>query len=354
MVEPGRDQLGQVGDVHVGEHVGAATDRHVLAEPLGVVVAVGDEDRLVGAEVEPVQADRGDVGDHRVAVGHHRQDVAGGDRDMAGGRIPPGRVRDQVQDPAVAVLDGRGRAGDHLRVRLVDEAYAGDRQHGAHDVGAEGVDGGVVVVLRVALPGRRVEDGAALGRLEHRRRAQVQLRPSDPHQAVGVELQEPGDVPLHGGLAGHEDPVVGLGVVARHALLVALTVVDVDVQLAPVQQRLEVEHRVVAVEDDLGVGGGVELGQLGEVRGQRDRQLGPGRRAPRRSARHARRCPPDGAGRGARAPAATGSAGSCGSGRRRSRRGRRRGSPAKITSWSRASAAGPPPPPRPAPSGRPA
>ena len=77
---------------------------------------------------------------------------------------------------------------------------------------------------------------------------------------------------LHRSLAGHEDAVVGLGVVARHAVLVALAVVDVHVQLATVDERLEVEHRVVAVENDLGVQLGVELRQLGERRRGKDGQ----------------------------------------------------------------------------------
>ena len=77
---------------------------------------------------------------------------------------------------------------------------------------------------------------------------------------------------LHGGLAGDEDPVVGLGVVARHALLVALTMVDVDVQHPAVDQRLEVEDGVVAVEDDLRVEVVVQRGQLLEGLGREDRQ----------------------------------------------------------------------------------
>ncbi len=193
---------------------------------------------------------------------------------MTGRRFAPGGLGDQRHDPPVAVLDRRHLAHGDLRVRLVDEPHVRDAQHGAHDVGADGVDRRVVVVLRVALPGGRVEDRTALARLDHGRRAQVELGAADPHQTAGVELQQAGDVPLHRGLTGHEDAVVGLGVVARHALLVALAVVDVDVQLAAIEQRLEVEHRVVAVEDDLGVGLVVELGQLGEGRGHRDRQVG--------------------------------------------------------------------------------
>ena len=82
---------------------------------------------------------------------------------------------------------------------------------------------------------------------------------------------------LHRCLARHEDPVVGLGVVARHALLVALAVVDVDVQHPTVDERLEVQRGVVAVEHDLAVEPGVEVRELGERRSREDRQrrLGP-------------------------------------------------------------------------------
>ena len=84
---------------------------------------------------------------------------------------------------------------------------------------------------RVALPGGGVEHGAAArsapasgaGRRSSCGRPMRTSRPSSNSiSAVAVAL--------HGGLAGDEDPVVGLGVVARHALLVALAVVDVHVQ----------------------------------------------------------------------------------------------------------------------------
>ena len=73
---------------------------------------------------------------------------------------------------------------------------------------------------------------------------------------------------VHGSLAGHEEPVVGLGVVARHALLVALTVVDVHVQHPGIDQRLEVAHRVVAVQHDLGIELALQERELRERRRQ--------------------------------------------------------------------------------------
>ena len=174
---------------------------------------------------------------------------------------------DQGQHRLVGLAHrGRAAAGD-LGVRLVDQPDVGHGQHRARDDGAEGVERGVVVVLGVALPRGGVEHRAAGARREHGRRAQVELRAAGADQAVGVELEQAGGVALHGGRAGDEDAVVGLGVVAGHALLVALAVVDVDVQAPAVEQRLEVEHRVVAVQDDVGVQLGVELGEVA----QRDR-----------------------------------------------------------------------------------
>ena len=160
VLEPGGDQRGQLGDVDLVEHVRAPADRHLLAEALGVVVPVGDEDRLLGAQVEPVQADRGHVGDHRVAVGHHGEDVADRDGDVAGRRVAAVGLGDQRRGSAWCAARIAGDlAGGDLGVRLVDQPHVGHGEHRAHDVGAEGVDGGVVVVLGVALPGRRVEDG---------------------------------------------------------------------------------------------------------------------------------------------------------------------------------------------------
>ena len=162
-----------------------------LAEPLGVVVPVGDEERLVGAQVEPVEPDRGHVGDHRVAVGHHGEDVAVGDRHSA---RPRGRVGPQRR-PSPGCPGARpGRrvsAGDHLRVRLVDEPHVGDGQDGSHDVAADRVDGGVVVVVGVALPGGRVEHGATCARRQQRGRVQVELRPADAHQTVESNSSSP-------------------------------------------------------------------------------------------------------------------------------------------------------------------
>ncbi len=79
---------------------------------------------------------------------------------------------------------------------------------------------------------------------------------------------------MDGCLTGHEDSVVGLRVVAHHALLVALAVVDVHVQHPPVQQRLEVAHPVVAVDRDLRVELLVEVHELGELLGDEHRQAG--------------------------------------------------------------------------------
>ena len=95
-------------DVRPVDDVGAAADRHLLAERVGVAVAVGEQDRLVRVEVEPVQAHRGHVGDHGVAAGHHREDVAGQDRRVTGGGVALGGLVDQPQDRAVRVARSPG------------------------------------------------------------------------------------------------------------------------------------------------------------------------------------------------------------------------------------------------------
>ena len=150
--------------------------------------------------------------------------------------------------------DTAGReAGRDLGVRLVDQPDVGHGEDRADDRLPQSVHRRVVVVLRVALPRRCVQDRPPRARCHQRGPVQVELWPTDAHQSAGVELEQPGQVALDGGLSGHEDPVVGLGVVARHGLLVALTVVDVDVQPPTVEEGLEVEHRVVAVEHHLRV-----------------------------------------------------------------------------------------------------
>ncbi len=267
-----RAQRVEVAAVH---DVGAPADRHLPAQSLGVVVPVGDEDRLVGLEVEPVQAHRRDVGDHRVAAREHREDVPLPDRRVAGLGVALGGALDQVQDGLVALADRRDLAGGHLRVRLVDQPHVGQGEHGAHDLRPEHVDRGVVVVLGVALPGRGVQHGASVARRQQGSGAQVELGPADPHQPALVELHERRSVPLHRRLARDEHPVVGLGVVADHALLVALAVVDVHVQHPAVEQRVEVEHRVVAVHDDLRVEVVVQRGEVGEAGGVVHRERGP-------------------------------------------------------------------------------
>ena len=176
----------------------------------------------------------------------------------------------------------RGAAGGDLGVRLVDDPDVGDGEDRADDRLPHGVHGRVVVVVRVPLPRRGVQHRTPRARRDERLAAQVELRATHPHEPPRVELEQPGDVALDGGLPGHEHPVVGLGVVARHRLLVALAVVDVDVQPATVEEGVEVLRGVVAVEHDLGVQLGVELGQLGQRLRDVHGEVGPRRHHRRR------------------------------------------------------------------------
>ncbi len=191
---------------------------------------------------------------------------------MSGRRVAGGGVGHEVEDLPVSRPDLGVGADRDPRVRLVDQPYVGHGEHLLHDPGPDRVDRGVVVVVRFIGPGRRVEHRAPHARRQRRHAVQVELWPADPHEAVGVELEQAERVPLDRRLAGDEDAVVGLGVVARHALLVALAVVDVHVQHPGLEQRVEVARRVVAVERHLGVQLGVQVPELGEVGGQQDRQ----------------------------------------------------------------------------------
>ena len=115
------------------------------------MVPVGDDDGLVGAEVEPVEADRGHIGDHGVAVRHDREDVAVGDGRVAGVGLACAASSTKAQDRVVCVADG----GVGLVVTFgwaVDQSYVGDGQDRADDASAADVDAGVVVVVGVALP----------------------------------------------------------------------------------------------------------------------------------------------------------------------------------------------------------
>ncbi len=184
-------------------------------------------------------------------------------------------VSHRPEDAQVRLGHGRSAAGRDLGVRLVDESDVRHGEDRTHDRLAHQVHRGVVVVVRIALPRGGVQDRAPCAGRDERSPAQVELWPTDAHQPARVELQQPGHVALDGGLPRHEHPVVGLGVVARHGLLVALAVVDVDVQPTAVEQGLEVLRRVVAVEHHLGVQRGVELGELREGRGREHRQVRP-------------------------------------------------------------------------------
>ena len=230
VLQPGGEQLGQPVHAVRVDDVGGPAHRRGQPQPLGVVVAVGDQQRALGAQVEPVQPHRRDVGDHRVAVRHDGEDVGVGQGEVPGRPVAGGGAPHQPDDPAVRRPDPAVVTVRDPGVRLVDQAYVGHGQHARHDLRPDGVDRGVVVVVRVALPGRGVEDGAPRARRQHRLAVQVELRAPDPHEVVEVELEQPGRVPLDGRLTGDEDPVVGLGVVAGHALLVALAMVDVGVQ----------------------------------------------------------------------------------------------------------------------------
>jgi hypothetical protein len=94
------------------------------------------------------------------------------------------------------------------------------------------------------------------------------LRAADPDQLGLVELDQRGAVSAHRGLAGHQHPVVGLDLVADHADLVALPVVDVQVQHVPLHERVEVVHRVVDVDGDLEVAVLVQIHQVRKRRGE--------------------------------------------------------------------------------------
>src|SRR5688572_28307860 len=95
---------------------------------------------------------------------------------------------------------------------------------------------------------------------------QVERWTTDTNELGGIEVQQAGAVSVHRSLAGHEHPVVSLRDVARHALLVALAMVDVHMEHPSIDERLEVARRVVAVQDNLRAQLGVQERQLRERR----------------------------------------------------------------------------------------
>ena len=136
----------------------------------------------------------------------------------------------------------------HPGVGFVDNPRSRVIHHCLDDLHAVDVDGGVVVGFVLTLPRRRVGNGGPFGRGESRVYLEVELRASDTNQ---VRLVEPGQgrlVTIDRRLSRDENFVVRLCLVAHHADLVALTVIDMDVNGALEGQRLKIRPAVVDVD----------------------------------------------------------------------------------------------------------
>ncbi len=246
------------------DDVGAFGQRGVSRQQVGVVAPVGEEEWCVGAQVEEVQGDAGHVSDQRVGAPEHREDVAVRPGHVAGPRVALVRRTDRGHDLAVPAGDGRNGRGRDPRVRLVHHPHVGQREQRLDDPDPEAVHGGPVVRLALALPGGGVHDRTAGRRGQLRGELEVELRSPDRHHLAVVEVDQGLAVALDRDLTGHEDPVVGLDLVGEAGQLVALAVVDVDVQHPRVVQRLEVAEPVVHVDADLELAGVVEVHQVEE------------------------------------------------------------------------------------------
>ena len=183
------------------------------------------------------------------------------------------RGGEQPHDLGVGRDDRGVVRGEHAGVRLVDDPDVGTLQQRAHDRDAVQVQRRVVVGVVLAGPRRRVQHGATAGRgLQDGGDVEVELRAPAHDEVVEVEADQRAPVPLDGGLPRDHDVVVGLGLVGDHGDLVRLAVVDVHVQGALVDQRLEVAPAVVHVDDGLHVDLLVEPAQAVEPEGEQHGQ----------------------------------------------------------------------------------